>query len=303
MRMQYQKTRMPAGKKRKWLSFVKKVKAVEASGRGLQRLVINDSIVTTWNEIPTLGTGVRQQGLSEINLYSVNAALAGGRDKDIILDSSSNMLKTQDLTGTTLGIDKPALLTLETSRIKVPMKYAMIDITYTNDSSNSIELDLYVLSHRSTATTPQVDPPVSLKVAQDNYNLYNADKLYFPAGAGALNQPFSFVNLNARGVSPFMCPGLSKYAGASVVNKTKVFLNAGASVTRSYNDQKHFYIHSHDGANFLRYDKDTISYLAIAKATGNISETNNILVTSFTKTYCWTQEGVNMPRATYFPSN
>jgi len=302
MRMQYQKTRMPAGKKRKWLSFVNKVKAVEASGRGLQRIVINDSISTLWLENAQLGTGLREQGVSEINLFSVNCTAQGGRDKDIILDSSSNMRQIQDLTGTTTGIDKPIDISVEISRLKVPIKMAMIDITYTNAGAFAIELDLYVLKHRDLSS-PLVTPITSLYQAQEKYNSDNADKLYFPATGTTLAQPAQPVKLNSRGVTPFMSPGLSKFTGATVINKTKVFLAPKSSVTRSYNDQKHFYIHSHDGGLEYRYDKDTITYLALAKSTGNTTEQLNELITSWTKTYCWTQEGVRMPRATYFPSS
>jgi len=304
MRMQYQKTRMPSGKKRKWLSFVKKVKAVEASGRGLQRLVMNDSILTTWNEEPNVGTGIRPQGVSEINLFSVNSTGQGGRDKDLILDSSSNMRQDQAISAglsPAVGVDKPTDFVVEISRLKVPIKMAMIDITYTNAGDFSLELDLYVLKHRDLSS-PLVTPVTSLIQAQNKYNSDIADKLYYPADASNLNQPFQFVDLDSRGVTPFMTPGLSKFAGATIINKTKVFLAPRASVTRSYNDQKHFYIHSHDGGLPYRYDKDTITYLALAKSTGNLSDNNNTLVTSFTKTYCWTQEGVRMPRASYVPS-
>jgi len=305
MRMQYQKTRMPSGKKRKWLSFVKKVKAVETADRGLQRLVINDSVINGWFETPQAGTGIRSQGISEINLFSVNGTAQGARDKDLILDSSSNMRQDQAMLAglsPAVGVDKPTDLLSEISRLKVPIKMAMIDITYTNAGDYPIELDLYVLKHRKIASLSDL-PVTSLFQAQEKYNDDCADQLYYPASSTSLNQPFGPVKLSARGVTPFMTPGLSKFTGATVVNKTKIFLAPRASVTRSYNDQKHFYIYSHDQVLTYRYDQDTITYLALAKSTGNLSETINQLVTSWTKTYCWTQEGVRMPRASYVPAS
>jgi len=302
MRMQYSYRKMPYAKKKNWIQFVQKVKAVQATSRGLQRVIVNDSIVTTWTE--NLVDGTRRQGVSEVNLYSVNGTAQGARDKDIILDSSSNWHTTQAYSGITVGMEKPVLSNVEESRKNVPMKMAMIDITYNNAGPYAIELDLYVIKHRKCSVTPKIVPCESLIGAQLDYNDFDADRLYFPGAVGEVAQPGSNPSLVMRGVTPFMCPGISKFTGGTVVNKTKLFLRPGSSVTRSFSDTKHFIIRSHDGANELRYDQDTITYLAIAKAPGNLTEsTANTLVTSWTKTYCWTQEGVTQPRATYFSSS
>jgi len=302
----YRRKRMPRRKKRKWVKFVQKVKAVEASGRGSQSVVINDSFQDSWPNGPTTG-GYRWQGVSEVNLYSVNADVQSGRDKDYILNEVSNYQTTKDATS---GVEyvTPNTLFNEMKRLKVPMNHARIDITYTNTSQVTLEIDLYVIRHK-VKQARKATGYTSLINAQDEYNTEmtnSAQKLYYSDGSVINAGAGTLTSLRSRGVTPFNTPGLNINAGASVLNKTKVLVAPGSSVTRQYSENKHKNIYPHNGDYKTRYDKDTITYLAIAKATGlgNPEEAGlNSFVTSWTKTYQWTQEGQKQTRQTYFIEN
>lgn len=307
--IQYRYKKMPRRKKKKWLQFKGKVKAVEASGRGTQQVVINSTFVgTVPNENEPI-TGNRYQGVSEVNLYSVNAESAlGGRDKDIILNEVSNYRELKN----TAGVEIPdlALATAdELQRLKVPMNNAQIDITYTNAGNTPLEVDFYTIVHKNVphtqfnAATP-ASGYESLESAQATYNQYIAEKLYFGNTGVASNAPGSEIRLDYRGVTPFQTWGILKYTGAKIINKTKVLISPGNSVTRRYSDRRHKNIYAHSTQNLNRYDKDTTTYLATFKPsgpfTGEVPEAlRSSLRTSFTKVYQWTQEGQKNPRQTY----
>jgi len=304
----YRRKRMPKRKKRKWVKFVQKVKAVEASGRGNQSVVINDTYIDSWPNTLQTG-GYRWQGISEVNLYSVNADVKGGRDKDYILNEITNwQTRKEATTGIEAIADQATLLANELKRIKVPMNHARIDITYTNTSQVTLEIDLYVIKHK-VKQARNATGYTSLIEAQDQYNiqLTNGDqKLYYSDGSVINSGAGTLTSLRSRGVTPFNTPGLNLNAGATVLNKTKVLIAPGSSVTRQYSENKHKFIYPHLSEYKTRYDKDTITYLAIAKATGlgNPEESGlNSFTTSWTKTYSWTQEGQKQTRQTYFPEN
>lgn len=298
MARQYTRKRMPARKRKPWVKFVKKVKAVEATGRGTQQAIINDAFEAA---VPTgvQASGYRLQGISEVNLYSVNASSSGGHDKDIILNEVSNFktLKSTVASTTTTGMEQPLFGQDELTRRNVGMKSAYIDITYTNNGANPLEVDLYTIKHRTVIH----DGILSLENAQDVYNTFDAANLYNES-AGAPVTAGVKVALAARGVTPFQTPGLNKYAGTTILNKTKVQISSGQSITRRYSDNRHRYIRSHATGNLSRYDKDTTTYLAIYKPRVEDGATSS-MQTSFTKVYTWTVEGQNNPRASYFNSN
>jgi len=329
----YSKKSMPKGKKRKWKRFVQKVKAVEASGRGNQSLVINDRIFIKWKQarrpaqIPlgttnSLDVGIRYQGVFEVGLYTANCdAGRGGRDKDLILNEVSNNQTGKVLDTALFGMERPIRMGDDLARLKVPMNSARIDITYSNTSDYVLEVDMYTISHRKMKNV-LITPPSSLINAAQQYNEREAQGLYYNVDSTSISNQTQYPKLEWKGCTPFQCPGLAKYAGASVLNKTKCLIGPGQSITRQYNDNRHRNIYSHDGSFQNRYDQDTITYLAIAKAPAAVlgdldtkdqaiasPESYNStapdlgLVVSFTKFYSWTQEGVVNKRQSYFESN
>jgi len=300
IKTQYRRKAMPKRKKRSWIKFSQKVKAVEASGRGSQTLVINDQVITSWGEAIDPTTGNRFQGISEVNIYSVNNDAQGARDKDLILNEVSNYTRTY--VGAA-GLEYLSGSTIEETRLKAAMMGARIDITYTNTGTYTLELDLYTFTHKNRPSVSDLDAYINMKEAQEGYvALGPGGRLTYESG-GTLSTPGSAISLQYRGVTPFQCPGIMKYTGARCLKKDKVLISPGNSVTRSYADNKHKFIFPHGGEYKTRYDKDTITYLAIAKASGNTTDTINTLKTSWTKVYTWTQEGVKVPRSAYFASS
>lgn len=301
----YRRKRMPKRKKKKWVKFVQKVKQVEASGRGNQSFVANHSFTTTWSNGGG-AEGYRPQGVSEVNLYSVNADISGGRDKDIILNETSNYQTQKNSDGLEVIVNQADLLANEMKRIKVPMNHARIDITYTNTSDVVLEVDLYTITHKIKNPSNTTGYP-SLYEAQKAYNTDKgnaAQKLYYSDGSSITAGVGTLLGLNSRGATPFNCPGLNIYAGCTVLNKTKVLISPGSSITRQYSDNRHKNIYPHFNTFKTRYDRDTLTYLALAKATGaGADEVSNTLVTSYTKTYSWTQEGQKQVRQTYYVDN
>lgn len=183
------------------------------------------------------------------------------------------------------------------------MNNAQIDLTYTNTGEGALEIDFYTITHKNVPQTQfnAASPDggyESLEAAQTVYNQFVAQKLYYNNLGVASDAPGSEIRLNYRGITPFQTWGILKYTGATVINKTKVLLSPGNSVTRRYADRKHKWIHPHASQNASRYDKDTTTYLAIAKPRSDVSV--NSFTTSYTKVYQWTVEGQKNPRQTYF---
>jgi len=274
---------MPPRKKRKWVSFVRKVKSVEASGRGTQQAIINDGFVSSWRADPLDPAQDNPlQGISEVNLYSVNGVLSGdqldgryvgNRDKDIMLN---DIKQYQETISTTTGMETRPLNFNESTRTRVPMTSAHVDITYTNLSDVILEVDLYTIVHKKL--NPDVIKagvyPVDLLDAQDQYNIqsntqpltYTSTTTTFKGGSGP-------PSLAYRGITPFQTWGLMKFAGAKVLTKTKVLIGSGQSITRKYADNRHKMLYAHSTDAHCRYDKDTITYLAIPKHTNSAGST------------------------------
>lgn len=306
-KLEYSYKKMPKRKKRAWKKFTTRVKSVEASTRGTQQLVINHSFTTTISPFPDVTTGNRFQGISEVNLYSVgNDSASGGRDKDLILNEISNYKETKSA----LGVETPFFGTNELSRIGVMMNMARIDITYTNTGDVALEFDFYTIVHKNVPPTKYDVPTTttgfaSLEDAQDTYNLFRAQKLYYEIAGAASDAVGSNVSLKWRGITPFQTWGIIKYTGAKILNKTKVLVSPGQSLTRSYTDPRHRTIRAHSTNDQSRYDKDTTTYLAIAKFrdTGAGPTPAPSFTTGYTKTYQWTVEGEKNARQTYINSN
>jgi len=305
---QYNYKRMPARKRKPWVKFVRKVKAVEATGRGTQSIVINDSFTTSvLNGTPTPGVS-QDQIISEVNLYSNNNTSTGGNDQDYILNEVANMRQTLAQTGVAGQLFNVSTQQGdERSRNRVNMKHANIDITYTNTGDVTLELDLYTITH-STSKRPMqglsTTAVSSLAACQVLYNaaMANNTKLQYLNDAGVGKSSGEQVFMTQRGVTPFQCPGINIYAKAKIMNKTKILISPGNSITRRYSDSAHRYITAHEDDIKNRYDKNTLTYLAIAKP-NKTSTAEASLRTGYTKNYSWTTEGVNTPRATYFPDN
>jgi len=307
VKQQYRFKPMPKRKKRVWKKFVRKVKAVEASGRGTQQAIINDGFNTSWasTENPT----IPRQGVSEVNLYSVNGihnnGEIGNRDKDVIMNEVRNY-KTTMLSG---GSETIVVPSNEATRSKVTMTGAHMDITYTNLSDRVIEVDLYTVVHRkiglevTNGLATGAGYPTNLNNAQNLYNSNDAPDIlqYKTVGLNTVSGYGVQPDLTCRGVTPFQTWGVMKYAGAKILTKTKVLIGSGQSITRKYALNQHKTLYSHNTTTWTRYDKDTVTYLAIAKATGNSTdESTHTLRTSFTKVYTWTVEGQATARCSYF---
>jgi len=300
---QYRKRSMPRGKKRAWVSFTKKVHAVENSRLGVQTIIFNDvqtfALLTSILVGPTLG--YRPQAVIEHNLYSLNANINGGNDQDGILNELRNSREVYDQVN---NVYEPRInLTGERLKNSVTMSSARLEISYTNTSIYSVEMDFYTLSHYGTklpfVSTTQI---TSLAVAQRAYAdlMTGSDVHDYPTVASTKAPVF----LEKQGVTPFQCHGLNKITGSKIINKEKVFVKPGETVLKTYVDNRHHRLKAHEDTHGSRYSKETTTYLCIANLLATLPETESAqILVKYTKTYSWHVPGVTTPMHTYFSSN
>lgn len=230
---QYYKKRMPRYKKRKWVSFVKKVRAVHNKDLGTKTIVFNNTKSNTVTSSTT-------QAWDFFTLYGVNG------------NSSGNELGTGDLntifqncTLSTVNMDK------------ITFKSAVLDLTFANTGTTKLEVDLYHWTFwgkgRSLSFT---DASVSAATQTGTDD---------PNGLGNLQA----LQILQRGVTPFDMPALIRNLQATIVKKVKYFIEVGDTITYQIRDPKEHVISENDvnlgNINNLAQPRLTQGVLFIAK--------------------------------------
>lgn len=116
--LQYRRKRMPWGKKRKWVKFVKMVEAVERKNEGTKTAIRNSTITASWNDTTQ---------------FMAAATLYGLRGTDTSFSVGNNDVST--IFSADSGTDSPFEFGRFTS--------AVMDVTLTNSGTNRLEIDVY----------------------------------------------------------------------------------------------------------------------------------------------------------------
>lgn len=245
----YTRKPMPARKKRKWKSFVKKVNAVVASTLGTRTVLFNDSISAT--------TSTTNQAALQMCLYGMYG-IADGTDSCGFRDIRSIIDNDPNFTATATG--------------KCCFKSGVIDITYATPTTNTAgcELDVY-----------EIEFPRKMKTWSSLFEIYDSAA----AETGTISGAGTGITLGTRGATPFEFPEATVLGRLRILKKTKYMLPPGTTATYQYRDPRNVWMNENDtfaeiaGDDFVK-PKFTRAVLAVFKAViGGVGVTLNAGVT------------------------
>jgi len=227
-RLQYRYRRMPRYKRRRWVSFTRKVRA--ATSRGTTRTVV-------FNDTISASATAAEQDWCTASLYGLRGTHTSGQnigDSDLQAIATNEPAVTSEVSGTAYTYDG-----------KIQFKSAVMDVTFTAgsqaDNINApIEVDLYLV--RVNANNPVADNLwEAIYKPQDTVNPIN-----IPAG----NTP---VNHQMRGVTLFDMSNTLALSKLKVITKRKFLLSGGESATYQIRDPRNYFF------DCRRLDRDTAS--------------------------------------------
>lgn len=281
MRTQYVKKRMPRGKRKRWVSFVKKVNAVSDNDRGVTTILFNKrgSISTP----STAGAdNIPQQAVAETHLYGnsgvdqlsgINNMKIGLGDIGYIFTYDNNVAGASNFTK------------------KMRFHSAVMDVSVRNPMDKIMELDCYEIGyHKSSTSLPELQGVLTSGTT---------------TAATAATLPLlgaTTININYRGVTPFeLGPGISE-GKIRILKKTKYFVGPGEVITRQLRDPRNRYFDElyQNRVNGFVIPGFTRSLLWIAKRQGvAIGTEQTQLEIGCTTTYKYTIEGQGRDRQLY----
>lgn len=253
-RTQYRKRYMPKGKKRRWVKFVKKVKAVNAKDEGTKTVVLNN----LWSVTGPANT----QAYNMFYLYgSRNNNLGnelGGADLDYLFKNG---------TDNTLSVEK------------LKFKSAVFDMTFTNNGPKKLEVDLYHFTFYGMGKYGSM--------ASAHGAALSDTPIIDPNGT----TPFSVCTLAARGVTPFDLPELLRGLQGTIVKKVKYFVDVDSEFTYQIRDAKEHTISEFNiskGNQSLAQPRITQGVMLVSKSiSGDAADTYGLSV-RVTRKYSWT---------------
>jgi len=286
----YRAKKMPYRKKKKWVAFTKKVKAVEISDRAKSTLLINTST--------SLIVPATSQAWTESHLYSFNSTSVGNRDIAILLEDINTYKKFNSIgdvtTGTNAGIEivNPADVNQQQTRKEILFASGTLDNTYTNSGSVGIEMDLYTISYprQSTGTND------SFLGAVDT-NAQNVSPVNVLVGnVSTVAAPISRLS---RGCTLFdMAYGMSR-TGAKIIKKEKFFIAPGNSITKNIRDPKN-HNYRMDNPDPVYQNKNlTQTLVACYKVVTSPLLDSGSMTLKSTRSYKYTYEGGATPYNRY----
>lgn len=268
---------MPRYKRKRWVKFVKKVKAATEEDMGLQRIIFNDS--GTYNTTNLVG-GVRQQAVFGAILYSgngtPNTSYLGVSDIQRVIDSG--------LPEVSIG-QNPYPSIQPTTKFKFTS--GVMDYTITSDSSNgsALECDIYYIRYRKGWGNITGNNDLS---GMFQYYI-EKDKIL----GGGLNKD---ARIYYRGVTLFEQGTAIGSMGLQIISKAKYYIAPGNSINVQIRDPKSHSLEKQDvgdGSNGLAYSNWTQGYICIAKPTRDLgAEASFIIHAGCTRTYKYQIEGI-----------
>ncbi len=207
----YRKKRMPYRKRKRWASFVKKVRSAENTTLGTRTRVFNNQIELVQGS----GSGVvKSQLFRSLALYSCEGKYTWDKDLNQLLSDDANISKSG----------------------RIQMISGIFDMTLVNtsvDSANQpmgVELDIYVCTAKKLFRYKQED---------GTYVWNNIEEAMYDGQQSSSNiGTLGRVDTFDRGATPFdMTLALSSF-GIKILSKKKYFLPNGNQMTYQMRDPK-----------------------------------------------------------------
>lgn len=229
--VQYRKKKMPAKKKKAWKRKIKQNRAMDIKALGTRSILLNHSIA---DNIPIADNGQKAQ-------------VIGFKSNWGVVDNATNLMGLRDyaiISSNDSGADQTTEAFIVTS--------AIIDVTYSNTGTISLEVDVYTVRARNSGNHG-ADPLTEL-----------ADAATETTTIGAA----ASLQITDRGSTPFDFPLFAK-RGNTILSKTKHFVPAGSTFTVQQRDARNVYMPSSaivkaNGTDYT-YKGETVYYLFITK--------------------------------------
>lgn len=219
----YRKKRMPRRRKRRWVKFCRKIKAVADRDLGTRTVVMNKLLQLS-------GTTPGQHLIGTVSLYGQQSTNTVHNDLFRISEYENTANPT---TADGITVDRTT---------KVMFKSGVMDLTIKNQSyipngavavAAEAELDIYELT---VGKVPPGESDFNDPVDFFNQSLISDVKKIKAPVSG------SDIVIEKRGVTPFDCPtALSRYK-IKIWKKTKYLLSPGQSMTYQIRDPKNRYV-------------------------------------------------------------
>lgn len=254
-KVQYRKKRMPYRKKKKWISHVKKVKAVLAQDDGTKTVLFNAQISSSTS------SGATRQNYQFHCLYGCNGS------------ASVSEIGSADLEKIFTNATVSAINTN-----KLMFKSAVMDMTIANTGTVRCELDLYHLTFHG-------------RTLETSMNACAVDGAGVPLIDPNASGYFTTLDLGTRGCTPFELPAFIRNGKFTIQKKIKYFVEAGDSVTYQIRDAKQHQIAEKNidvSAPSVSIPRLTQVVLLVHKAVAGADFANNIITTGTSRKYAYT---------------
>lgn len=270
----YRHRRMPRYKRRRWLKFVKKVRATNLKLLGTRTIIRNDTLTLTNNS--------EFQEVGFASIYGKDGPLADGSQCG---SNDLSAIMNNDLT-----VQATSRLQFGSAILDLTMSNLSTVVTDGGVQNTGLEVDIYDLVYRKNADAAT---PVALFLAADS-----ATPQINPAKFG--------LNLAFRGATPFDLPEALSRAGIKILKKTKVFLGEGECATYQIRDPRNRSFMSSsidDGDNNYIYPKSTRTIMFIMKGvpTNDATKVTKKLVIGATRKYMYKIQQNNSNADNYLP--
>lgn len=248
----YKRRAMPRYKKRKWVSFNKKVNAVIYKHQE-NRCYLDNGTWTQTGSAYVVGPPVQPAG------QGVMCFLHAGRNGNEATAppwENAGMLAEVFASDTSIG----------NSGQKIQILSYVTDFTYKNTSEADLELDIYIGYFRKTSKLSTFTGEIAKAEAET------------PATSGTA------IQMGLRGVTPFNLPAIMENSGWVITDKKKVFLREGVSGTYQIRSPRNVIVDSDTVSatgqygNLYALPYYTKGVMFIYKCAGNITTTASLTV-------------------------
>lgn len=272
---QYRRKRMPRWKKKRWVSFVKKVTAVGKQSLGTNTVLFNQTLS---GAVPFTGQLLLAAALYGYTGTADQSNCVGMRDQLICINKDA---RNQ---GGALGAFNVGRVTFYSG---------VIDMTMRNTGSQPLEVDVYKLTFNT-------DNAISGDFVS-TFNSANDMTSVIPGSNG------TSLSTTSRGATLFDFPQAISADKMKVWSKRKYFLPAGNTATLQHRDPRNYVVNPANvnyyegaGASYCARGK-TIVFAFIAKTVTGAPADGAIQI-GVTRKYTYSVEQANQPFDAYNPS-
>lgn len=268
---QYSKKRMPRRKRRQWARFVKKVAAVNVRNLGTRTVLFNTQM--------SFATTTTTQSVYGFCLYGWNSTQAdsaftcGNQDMQKIFLNDPQIQKSGAPTAPING--------------KIQMHSGVMDVTFCNNGTSALEMDLYIVHHRKWVKSDVCVTGFSTAASNTGpINTSNPDE----------------IGLGTRGSTPFDFPLALSSEGLKIMKKTKYFIPPnGGVVTYQVRDPKNHLVNADSMTSNSGYawPGKTVTALVVIKNVTGISQAVTLNV-GVTRKYSYTVESTSLAQDNAF---